>query len=124
MMRYPGFVTLGIALVLAMFPAAADTPRIVRTFLIEAPADFSLRDETSLQLLRSFPVKALGSVDDAKLQVGRTTWFKLELEQPAGGHRRSNVLRLNTAIHHKAEALLLESGRMLDRFEAAPPAAN
>ncbi|MEY4088879.1 MAG: hypothetical protein RJB55_1150, partial [Verrucomicrobiota bacterium] len=118
MMRYPGFVTLGIALVLAMFPAAADTPRIVRTFLIEAPADFSLGDETSLQLLRSFPVKALGSLDDAKLRIGGTSWFKLELEQPTGGPRQSEVLRLNTAIHNKTEALLLESGRVIDRLEA------
>jgi len=117
-MRYPGFVALGLALLLTIPPVAADAPRIGRSFLIEAPADFSLRDENALQALRSFPVKALGSLDDARPRVGRNSWFKLELDQPAGAAQRSHVLRLNTAMHPNAEALLLEGGRTLERVEA------
>ena len=117
-MRLPALIALGLVLVLATHSAAADAPRIARSFLIEAPADFSLRDENALQALRSFPVKALGSLDDARPRVGRTSWYKLELEQPAGGARHSHVLRLNTVIHPNAEALLLEGSRTLDRVEA------
>ena len=117
-MKYPSLVAFGVVLLLGIIPAAGETPRIARSFLIEVPADFSLQDDTSHQRLQSFPVTPLRSLDDAKLRMGGTTWFKLELEQPAGGLRQDQVLRLNTAIHNRAEALLLENGRVIDRFEA------
>jgi two-component system, sensor histidine kinase LadS len=117
-MRYLSFVALGLALMLAMVPAAADSPRITRTLLIEAPADFAPQDEAALQRLRSFQASPVVSLDDPSPGVGKTTWYKLELEQGTHYHPEGEVLRIIAAAHDRVEGLLIENGRLLSRTVA------
>ncbi len=101
-----------------MVPAAADSPRIARTLLIETPADFALRGEAALPRLKSFAAHPVASVDDPSPGVGKTTWYKLELEQTTHAHPEGDVLRIIAAAHNHVEGLLIENGRLISRTAA------
>lgn len=109
---------LGLALVLAKVPAAADSPRIARTHLIETPTDYVLQDEAALPRLKSFATSPVASVDDPSPGVGRTTWYKLELEQGTRARPEGEVLRIMAAAHNRVEGFLIENGRLISRTAA------
>lgn len=101
----------------ALAPWLAAAPGIVRVFRIETPPDFVADDLASLKQLDSFSSTIVTSLDDPPAPLGRTTWYKLELQQGSQPSRDGEVLRFYAAAHDRMAAYLVANDTLIERVE-------
>jgi signal transduction histidine kinase len=97
-------------------PAAAPPPpepssnRVVATWIVRAPADFSPESPGAIARWAEFPAQSIKSVDATRHPIAEAVWYQLRLKL-AGDARPADLwLRISALHQRRTEAYLIRDG--------------